>query len=140
MEMNVLGVIFDSKLNWASHVSKQINKANQALQAIKLIKKFFKPEETLLTANFCSVLYYNSEVWHLPTLKPEIKQHLLSASANALKLAQHVPDRMESFINIHVNAKRATPEIFLLYKHAILLHKLFNTQIPQMEWVDINFK
>ena len=41
MEINVLGVIFDSKLNWASHVSKQINKANQALHAIKLIKKFF---------------------------------------------------------------------------------------------------
>ena len=100
MEINVLGVIFDCKLNWASHISKQINKANKALHTIKLIRKFFKPEEiwTLLTANFYSVLYYNSEVWHLPTLKPEIKQHLLSASANALKLAQHVPDHMESFI------------------------------------------
>ena len=93
-----------------------------------------------MTANFYSVLYYNSEVWHLPTLKPEIKQHLLSASANALKLAQHIQDRMESFINVHVNAKRATPEKFMIYKHAILLHKLFNTQTPQMEWVDIHFK
>ena len=37
-EMNVLGVIFDSKLTWSSHVSKQINKANQALHAIRLIK------------------------------------------------------------------------------------------------------
>ena len=34
-EMNVLGVIFDSKLTWSSHVSKQINKANQALHAIR---------------------------------------------------------------------------------------------------------
>ena len=47
---------------------------------------------------------------------------------------------MESFINIHVNAKRATPEKFMIYKHAILLHKLFNTQTPQMEWADIHFK
>jgi exonuclease III len=141
-EMNVLGVIFDSKLTWSSHVSKQINKANQALHAIRLIKKYFKPNEilTLLTSNFYSILYYNSEVWHIPNLKPEIKQHLLSASANALKLAQLQPDRMESFLNIHSNAERATPEKILLYKHAILLHKLYNLQTPPMEWVDIHFK
>ena len=37
-EMNVLGVLFDSKLIWANHVSKQINKANKAVHAIKLIR------------------------------------------------------------------------------------------------------
>ena len=107
-----------------------------------MIKKYFKPNEilTLLTSNFYSILYYNSEVWHIPNLKPEIKQHLLSASANALKLAQLQPDRMESFLNIHSIAERATPEKILLYKHAILLHKLYNLQTPPMEWVDIHFK
>ena len=124
-EMNVLGVLFDSKLTWANHVSKQINKANKALHAIKLIKKYFNPSEilTLLTSNFYSVLYYNSEVWHLPTLKPQIKQLILSASANALKCSQRKPDPMQSFLNIHLEAKRATPEKFMIYKHAILLHK-----------------
>ena len=38
--MNVLGVCFDSKLTWALHVANAINKANKALHAIKLIKKF----------------------------------------------------------------------------------------------------
>ena len=141
-EMNVLGVTFDQKLTWSPHISKQINKANKALHAIRLIKKYFTQKEilSLITANYFSVLYYNSEVWHLPTLKPEIKQHLLSASANALKLAQRYPDRMESFINIHTNLNRATPEKFLLFKHAILLHKLFNTRTPSIEWVDLTFK
>ena len=37
--MNVLGVIFDSKLSWAKHVAAQTNKANSALHAIKLIRK-----------------------------------------------------------------------------------------------------
>ena len=140
--MNVLGVTFDSKLNWSAHISNQINKANKALHAIRLIKKFFTTKEilTLITANFYSILFYNSEVWHLPTLKPEIKQHLLSASANALKIAQNHPDRMESFINIHNNAKRATPEKLLLFKHAVLLHKLFNNQTPSLEWADLHFK
>ena len=40
-EINVLGVLFDSKLTWANHLSKQINKCNKALHAIKLIQKYF---------------------------------------------------------------------------------------------------
>ena len=40
-EINVLGVLFDSKLTWANHLSKQINKCNKASHAIKLIQKYF---------------------------------------------------------------------------------------------------
>ena len=76
----------------------------------------------------------------MPTLKPEIKQHLLSASANALKLAQRHPDRMESFINVHKNVNRASPNKLLLFKHAVLLHKLFNNQTPTLEWADLHLK
>ena len=141
-QMNVLGVTFDSRLTWSIHISNQINKANKALYAIKLIKKYFTQTEilTLITSNYFSILYYNSEIWHLPTLNPEIKQHLLSASANALKLAQRHPDRMESFINIHNTLKRATPHNLMVFKHAVLLHKLFNNQNPPLEWVDLHFK
>ena len=35
--MNILGIMFDSKLTWAKHVTIQTNKANSALHAIKLI-------------------------------------------------------------------------------------------------------
>ena len=140
--INVLGVTFDHKLTWSNHISNQINKANRALHAIRLIKKYFNQKEilTLLTSNYFSILYYNSEVWHLSKLKPEPKQHLLSASANALKLAQRYPNRMESFLSVHKTLNRAPPENFLTYKHAVLLHKLFNTQLPSLEWVDLNFK
>ena len=47
---------------------------------------------------------------------------------------------MESFLNIHLAANRATPEKFLLYKHAILLHKLYSNQTPNLEWIDLHFK
>ena len=139
--MNVVGVIFDSKLNWAKHISTQINKANSALHAIKLIRKYFNPKEilSLLTANYFSILYYNSEVWHIPSLKPELKQILLSSSANALKISQKLPDRYESFINVHRACKRATPNQFIIYKHSILLHKLYNLHSPKLDWVDLNF-
>ena len=40
-QINVLGVIFDSKLQWNEQVSNTIKKANKALQAIRLIKNHF---------------------------------------------------------------------------------------------------
>jgi hypothetical protein len=36
-EINVLGVVFDSRLCWDNHVEKVINKENKALNAIKLL-------------------------------------------------------------------------------------------------------
>ena len=39
--MNVLGVEFDSKMNWTPHINKSILKANKALHAIKMKKKIF---------------------------------------------------------------------------------------------------
>ena len=139
--MNVLGVIFDSKLTWSKHISTQINKANKALHAIKMIRKYFSQSEllTLLTSNFYSILYYNSEIWHIPNLKPDLKQMLLSASANALKISQKHPDRMESFVNIHQNCKRALPNQMIEYKHLILLHKLYNEKSPVTDWLELNF-
>ena len=51
-----------------------------------LIKKYFSKKESsmLLTSNFFSSLYYNCDVWLIPSLRPQLKQHMLSASARAL--------------------------------------------------------
>ena len=86
--MNVLGVTFDSKLQWGDHISLTIKKANTALHAIRLIKHYFTPTEqrTLITSNFFSILFYNAEIWLLPKLNKILKSNLLSASANALKI------------------------------------------------------
>ena len=35
--------------------------------------------------------------------------------------------------------KRATPEMFSLYKLSITLHKTFNEAIPETEWIGLNF-
>ena len=64
--MNVLGIIFDSKLQWGPQESSTLSKAKRAVNAIRLIKNYFPTNELLqlITSNFYSVLYYNSEVWH----------------------------------------------------------------------------
>ena len=74
--INVLGVIFDSKLQWSDHIALTIKKSFSALNAICLIKKFFNQKELiqLITSNFYSIMFYNSEIWHLPLLNSNLKK------------------------------------------------------------------
>jgi hypothetical protein len=140
--MNVLGVIFDSKLQWSAQVSNAILKANRSLCAIRLIKKFFTKDElcTLLTANFYSNLFYNSEIWHIPSLNPNSKQHLLAASSRALSLCNNNNSVVYSYLELHRVIKRATPNQMLVYKHAILLFKIYNSIQTTPEWIMLNFQ
>ena len=68
------------------------------------------------------------------------KQKLLSISASALKLCTpSYHDRM-SYIELHTINNRATPAQMCLYKHSITLYKLINTNIPGLDWIDLNFQ
>jgi hypothetical protein len=75
---NVLGVIFDSKLQWYNQVAHTIEKANSTLDAIKMISRFFTLGElvSLITSNFYSNLFYTSETWHIPSLNSNLKQNI----------------------------------------------------------------
>ena len=139
--INVLGVLFESKLNWSAHIVKVINKANKALNAIKLIRKFFNTSEliNIVTSNFYSILFYNSEIWHLPTLDKTSKHSLFAASANALKMCHHYPSELISYYNFHKMSKRATPEMLCNYKLSLSLYKTFNNACPYDEWIFLNF-
>ena len=126
--MNVLGVIFDCKLTWSVHIAKAINKAKKALCGLKLLKKFFGAGEMriLLDSFFYSVLYYNSCIWLTPDLSPDLKQNLLSISANALRSCVNFSGYDVSFENIHIVNKKSTPKQLMKYQIAISLHKLIN--------------
>ena len=65
-------------------------------------------------------------------------QSVLNNTANVLKTSQRHPDRMESYINIHKSCKRALPKQIIEYKHAILLHKLYNEKQPVTDWIKLN--
>ena len=140
--MNVLSETFHCKLQCSLHVPNAMKKPQKALHAIKFIQPYFHTIEikTLLTSNFYSVLYCNSEIWHIPTLNPLSKQQLLIASAKALKLCSPLIDPMTSFLDINYNCERATPPQMQKYKLAILLHKLYNKKEPKVEWLSLNFQ
>ena len=140
--MNVLGLTFDNKLQWIPQISRAIKGANKSLQAIKLIRKYFTKSEIvqLLTSNFYSKLYYGAEIWHIPTLNQNCKKLLLSASANALKLCNNFYDPSLSYLDLHRIHKRALPNNFCLYRHSLLLYKLFNNISTTRDWLDLNFQ
>ena len=139
--INILGVIFDLKLQWPEQIAHTIKRSMNALNAIRLIRHYFKREEllSLLTSNFFSILYYNSEIWHLPSLKPTLKQKLKSASARALKVCNRLVDNSMSFEAVHELCKRATPCKMQKYKLAICLHKLYNIEFNPIEFYLLNF-
>ena len=138
--MNVLGVVFDSKLTWSNQVSNAITKANKSLCALRLLKRYFLPHEMklLLTSNYFSSLYYNSEIWLSPLLKSDSKQLLLSASANALRSCMPLKNRFISFEDIHKNFGQPTPMSIGLYKLSLLLYKTFNSKDLNNDWLDLS--
>jgi hypothetical protein len=52
--INVLAVIFDNKISWSKHVRATVNKSNRALNAMKLVRKYFNTKKVLqlITSNF----------------------------------------------------------------------------------------
>ena len=92
----------------------------------------------LITSNYYSILYYNSEIWHLPSLNVNLKQKLLSSSAKAIRMCSKSHSIDVSFVNLHARYNRATPDNLMFYKHALSLFKLFNSTDYTTEWAALN--
>ena len=93
----------------------------------------------LLTSNFFSILYYNSEIWHLKSLHHHLHTQIKSVSANALKICTPSYDLYMSYDTLHSINKRANPNQMLHYKLALTLYKVYNERMPQFEWISLNF-
>ena len=132
--INVLGVIFDCKLNWNDQIANAICKARKSLFALRLLKKYFNFNEmrSLLDSYFYSVLYYNSELWLTPEISSVMKQSLLSISANAIRSCLNVNYDL-SFENLHKEAKKCTPKQIMLYKISLQLHRVLNSNDHQIK-------
>ncbi len=74
---------------------------------------------------------------HLPTLNQNLKQIILSASANALKLCYKKYDRSPSYIELH---KQSQPVEVCTNKHSLLLYKVVREEQPKRERISLNFQ
>ena len=120
---------------------KHNKKSKQVPTSYEINLKLLQPtrNQNLITSNFYSILYYNSEIWHLPKLAPYLKNLLLPTSAKALKLCTPSYTQEMSFIKLHEINKRATPEQHCIYKHSLTLHHIYNVETPTTEWLNMNF-
>ena len=74
------------------------------------------------------------------SLNTVLKQHLLSASANALKLLGNKSDLRTSYDQLHRIHKRAPPLDVMKYRLAIQLFKLYNDNGTTDDWIDLNLQ
>ena len=137
--MNVLGVIFDSKLNWQPHVAMAIVKAKKSLFALRLLRKYFDNKEMrlLLDAHFYSILYYNAVIWLTPNLRSDLKQSLLSISANALRSCLMHNGYDISFEKLHKTHVKCTPTQVMSYQMALNLHRTLNFEAHELTFETI---
>ena len=91
----------------------------------------------LLTSNYYSVLYYNSDVWLIRSLSVSIKKLLLSTSSNTLKVAINYRFQFINYIELHKMAGRATPSMLTNYKLALMLYNIYNSVNQSDEWVHL---
>ena len=140
--MCILGITFDSKLQWKEHINSAIKSANSTLFAIKIVRKYFNTDElkTMLTSMYFSKLYYADEIWHIPGLSRQLKKNLKFASANALKICVPNLTVFHTHTQIHNLAGRALPEQMCNYRNALSVYKLFNNQSPDNEFMNLNFQ
>ena len=122
--MNVLGIQFDSRLNWEEQVDNAIMKSRRSAHALKTLRKYFTDSEMikLVTSNVYSKLYYGSLVWLLPNLKEKLFRKLNSHSGQILKIINNYLSNTE----LHKKFVRATPKIFSLYQTAVNLYNIKN--------------
>ena len=79
-------------------------------------------------------------MWHHQGLTRIIKKKLKYASANALKMCAPGITQFSTHTEIHRLAERALPEKMCLYRHAVLMYKLFNDIICENEFINLNFQ
>ena len=102
---------------------------------------FTKEEKTMLiTSLFYSKLYYGSEVWHLPGRTATHNNMIMLTSANALRIISNEITIYHTHTEIHRLSERALPEKMCLYRHAVIMYKLFNNIICENEFLHLNFQ
>ena len=72
------------------------------------------------------------------SIPPVLKQHLLAASSNALKLLNNKSDLRISYDQLHRLHNRALPLDMMKYRLAIQLFKIYNGYIINDDWMDMN--
>ena len=134
-KIKVLGILFDSKMDWSATVEKTVKSARKACQGVRMIRRYFDENEriSLITSLVYSKMYYAAQVWLLPTLKKSLIDKLYSMSGAALKLVAPSLNYKE----LHKKYERATPLIFSRYLTAVNFFDVSKSKNPQVDFHEL---
>ena len=76
----------------------------------------------------------------MPELPQSLQKSLKRTSSLALKISIPNNNPFDTNTDTHNKAKRSLPYNVTLYRHALLLYKLFNSEIPSLEHFHLNFQ
>lgn len=124
--MKVLGLTFDSKLDWGKQISNTIAKCSRTLHGLKHIRKYLRVEKLkqVITAFFFSVMNYGMEVWFHPALAFHHKRKIRALHYKALRLVFGKMPKEE------LNKMRAPPDQMALFLQAKQLINIMNKKVP----------
>jgi len=130
--MHLLGLTFDSKLNWQLQTNKAISKARSSLQALKIISHYFDRKKLVIlsSAYFYQKLYYGLQVWLTKNLNVKFKQKLLQASSSCLRICCRDFFRLFSYAALHSLCNRSLPIQWSDYTLSMMIHDIINNEKP----------
>lgn len=131
-DMKVLGVYFDSKLNWSRHVTHVINKSHRLNSALKFIRKKLNMEQFLkvLTCQYYSTCFYGCGAWlHGDTSYADIRK-LNALHYRSLRIATQDYRKLMSRASLDLLG-RSRPTTWSKYITGNLAIKIARSGIPE---------
>lgn len=132
-EMKVLGLVFDSRLKWTTQIEKAIKNSRISGHGLRYLSRYFTNDElvTVVKSQVYSSIYYNCEVWLIPSLNKKLKKRLRSAITGCLKSAFGLWSWPLNSSDIHEICGIATLEQWANYAHARTLYKIIRAEKPE---------
>ena len=73
-------------------------------KSLNALKKYSNSDEpiAIVTSNYFSILFYNSEIWHSRYMNQDLKSKIFVDSENALKLCLHYKYNNMSYSDMQI--------------------------------------
>jgi len=128
-DMKVLGLCFDTNLEWTRQVSNVVLKTNRMLFGLRTVRKYLTPKQAqqVITAFYFSSLYYGAEVWFHRHLAFHLKRKIRTAHYRALRLVYGKDNSRDSLDQL---SQRASPDEWSNYVVAKLLARMVISGSP----------
>jgi len=127
-----LGITFDKRLDWKSQINKAVVKIRKLNQSLKLLRKYFTPEDMLqiIKSKITSILYYGSPIWLGVHTSNTLKERLKSNMARSIRIG--CPDYSTYFTNseLHEITGILAPERRIQVENTILICKVHKAGKP----------